>query len=181
MKSTTAFFKDLDTKFGTVNYSTDICVIAIEHNAFHLMAAPWSFRNLHSRKSTTRKSMFGSIPSELIWRMMLSKSRQNSWKMPVKEPTLLQSCWLEACSCTKNEHCHSHPPRILWRSWLIIYDYFKNLRTTFIPEYFSTATSLHCFFLIVMLSLQILTKYNLNGTAYCDSNLQLRLSNFVHK
>ena len=30
-----------------------------------------------------------------------------------------------------------------------------------------------------MLSLRTLTKYNLNGTAYCDSNLQLSLSNFI--
>ena len=37
MKSTTAFFKDLDTNFGTVNYSTDICIIAIEQNTFYSM------------------------------------------------------------------------------------------------------------------------------------------------
>ena len=35
--------------------------------------------------------------------------------------------------------------------------------------------------LIVMLSLRTLVKYNLNGTAYCDSSLQLRLNNFGHK
>ena len=149
MKSTTAFFKGLATKFGIVNCSTDLCIIAIEQNTFYLMAASWSFRNLHSRKLTTRKSTFGSSPSELIWRMMLSKSRQNSWKMPAKEPTLLQSYRLEACSCTKNEPSHSHPPKILRRSWVIIYDYFKNLRTTFIPKYFSMAASLHyAFFLL---------------------------------
>ena len=34
MKSTTAFSKDLDTKFEKVNYSTDICIIAIEQNNF---------------------------------------------------------------------------------------------------------------------------------------------------
>ena len=39
MKFTTAFFKDLDTKFGTVNYSTDICIIAIKQNTFCSMAA----------------------------------------------------------------------------------------------------------------------------------------------
>ena len=39
MKSTTAFFKDLDTKFGTVNNSTDICIIALEQNTFYSMAA----------------------------------------------------------------------------------------------------------------------------------------------
>ena len=39
MKFTTAFFKDLDTKFGTVNYSTDICIIAIEQNTFCSMTA----------------------------------------------------------------------------------------------------------------------------------------------
>ena len=39
MKSTRAFFKDLDTKFGTVSYSTDICIIAIEQNTFYYMAA----------------------------------------------------------------------------------------------------------------------------------------------
>ena len=39
MKSTTVFFKDLDIKFGTVNYTTDICIIAIEQNTFYLMAA----------------------------------------------------------------------------------------------------------------------------------------------
>ena len=39
MKSTTAFFRDLKTKFGTVNYSTDICIIVIEQNTFYSMAA----------------------------------------------------------------------------------------------------------------------------------------------
>ena len=39
MKSTTAFFKDTGSKFGTVNYRTDIYSIAIEHNTFYLMAA----------------------------------------------------------------------------------------------------------------------------------------------
>ena len=147
MKSTTAFFKDLGTNFGTVNYSTDICIIAIEQNTFYPMAA--CCRNLHSRKSTTRKSTFGSSPPELIWRMMLSKSRQNSRIMPVTEPTLPQSRSLEAGSCTKSEPSHSHPPTILPRSWVIIYDYFKNLRTTFIPKYFSMAASLHyAFFLL---------------------------------
>ena len=37
MKFLTAFFKDLDTKFKTVNYSTDICIIAIEQNTFYSM------------------------------------------------------------------------------------------------------------------------------------------------
>ena len=57
-----------------------------------------------------------SSPPELVWTVMLSKSRQNSRKMPEKEPTLQQSRRLEACSCTKNEPSHSHPPRILLRS-----------------------------------------------------------------
>ena len=39
MESTAGFLKDLDTKFGTVNYSTDICIIAIEQNTFYSMAA----------------------------------------------------------------------------------------------------------------------------------------------
>ena len=39
MKFLTAFFKDLDTKFKAVNYSTDICIIAIEQNTFYSMAA----------------------------------------------------------------------------------------------------------------------------------------------
>ena len=39
MKSTTTFFKDLDPKFETVNYSTDICNIAVEQNTFYSMAA----------------------------------------------------------------------------------------------------------------------------------------------
>ena len=39
MKSNTAVFKDLDPKFGTVNYSTDICTIAIEQNTLYSMAA----------------------------------------------------------------------------------------------------------------------------------------------
>ena len=39
MKSTTAFFKDLDPKFGTVNYRTDIYIIAIGQNTFYSMAA----------------------------------------------------------------------------------------------------------------------------------------------
>ena len=116
MKSTTAFFKDLDTKSGTVNYSTDICIISIEQNTFYLIAASSSFRNQHSRKSTTRKSKSESRPPELIWRMVLSKYRQNSWKTQAKEPILLQSCRLEACSCTKNELSHRYPSRILPRS-----------------------------------------------------------------
>ena len=41
--------------------------------------------NLHSRKSTTRKSTFGSSPQDL---------KKDSWKMLAKEPTLLQSCRL---------------------------------------------------------------------------------------
>ena len=73
--------------------------------------------------------------------MMLSKSRQNSRIMPVTEPTLPQSRSLEAGSCTKSEPSHSHPPTVLPRSWVIIYDYFKNLRTTFIPDYFSMAAN----------------------------------------
>ena len=103
-------------------------------------------RNLHSRKSTTRKSTFGSSPPDLIWKKILSKSRQNSWKMPAKEPTLLQSCRLEAYSCTKSEPSHSHPPA---KTWVIIFDYFKNLRRTFIPEYFLIGASIHyAFFLL---------------------------------
>ena len=36
---TTAFFSNPNTKFGTVNYSTDICIIAIEQKTFYSMAA----------------------------------------------------------------------------------------------------------------------------------------------
>ena len=39
IKSTTAFFNDLGTKFGTVNYRTDICISAIEQKTFYSMAA----------------------------------------------------------------------------------------------------------------------------------------------
>ena len=39
MISTTSFFRDLKTKFGTVNYSTDICIIVIEQNTFYSMTA----------------------------------------------------------------------------------------------------------------------------------------------
>ena len=39
MKSTAASLKDLDTNFGAVNYSADICIIAIEQNALHSMTA----------------------------------------------------------------------------------------------------------------------------------------------
>ena len=116
MKSTTAFFKDLDTKFGTVNYITDICIISIEQNTFYFMAASSSFKNLHSRKSITRKSKSESRLPELIWRMVLSKYRQNSRKTQAKELILLQSCKLEACSCTKNEPSHRYPSRIFPRS-----------------------------------------------------------------
>ena len=38
MKSTKAFSKDLNTKFGTVSYSADICIIAIEQNTFYSRA-----------------------------------------------------------------------------------------------------------------------------------------------
>ena len=39
MKSSKVFFKDLDSKFGTVNYRTDTCTIAIERNTFYSMVA----------------------------------------------------------------------------------------------------------------------------------------------
>ena len=39
IKSTTAFSNDLGTKFGTVNYRTDICITAIEQKTFYSMAA----------------------------------------------------------------------------------------------------------------------------------------------
>ena len=39
MKTTTAFFKDLDPKFETVNYIADMCIIAIKENTFYLVAA----------------------------------------------------------------------------------------------------------------------------------------------
>ena len=38
MKSFKVFFKDLDPKFVTVNYETDICTIVIEQNTFYSMA-----------------------------------------------------------------------------------------------------------------------------------------------
>ena len=114
----------------------------IEKKKHLLLDGCFCCRNLHSRKSTTRKSTFGSSPPELIWRMMLSKSRQNSRKMLDKEPTLLQSY-------TKNKPSPRHPPRISPRSWVIIYDYFKNLRATLIPEYFLMAASIYyAFFLL---------------------------------
>ena len=148
IKSTTTFFNDLDAKFGTVNYGINIWIIATTENLF-LYGCFWSCRNLHSWKSTTRKSTFGSSPPDLIWKKILSKSGQNSWKTSAKELTLQQSCRLEACSCTKNEPSHSHFPRILPRSWVIIYDCFKNLRKKFIPEYFSIVASIYyAFFLL---------------------------------
>ena len=39
MKPTAVFFKGLDIKFEAVNYSIDICIIAIEQNIFYAMAA----------------------------------------------------------------------------------------------------------------------------------------------
>ena len=36
MKSIAGFLKDLDIEFGTVNYSTDICIIAIEQNTYSM-------------------------------------------------------------------------------------------------------------------------------------------------
>ena len=86
--------KDFNPKFGTVNYRTDICIIAIEQNTSYSMAASEVVeiyirenqqQNLHLRKSTT-KSTFGSSHLELIWKKMLSRSRQNSWKMSAKRP-----------------------------------------------------------------------------------------------
>ena len=100
MKSTTAFFKDLDTKFGTVNNSTDICIIALEQNTFYSMAA--SVVEIYIQENQQKENLHLQAASpELIWRMMFSKSRQNSWKMHAKEPTLLQSCRLEACPVLK--------------------------------------------------------------------------------
>ena len=37
IKSTAASLKDLDTNFGAVNYSTDICIIGIAQNALYSM------------------------------------------------------------------------------------------------------------------------------------------------
>ena len=142
----------------------------------------WSCRNLHSKKSITRKPTFGSSHSKLIWKKMFLQSRENSWKMPPKRPTVQQSCRLEVGSCPKNEPSHSHLPRTLIWSWVIIYEYFKNLRTPFFPRIFSMAALIYYSFLVpVMLSLQTLTKYNHSGTAYCDSSLRLRLNNFICK
>ena len=39
MKSSTVFFEELNSKFGTVNNRTDICTNALEQMAFYLMAA----------------------------------------------------------------------------------------------------------------------------------------------
>ena len=53
MKSTTGFFKDQDTKFGTVNYSTDICITSIEQNTFYSMAASvlkTTFKKINNKK-----------------------------------------------------------------------------------------------------------------------------------
>ena len=57
MKSMTVFIKDLNPKFGIVNYETDICTISIEQNTFYSMAAS---------EVTTRKSSLESSHSELI-------------------------------------------------------------------------------------------------------------------
>ena len=122
--------------------------------------------------------MFGSSHSELTWKKIPSKCRQNSWKMLAKEPTVQQSCRLEACTSTNNKPNHSHPPRILSTSWVLIYDAFKNLRAIFFPEYFFSTSPI---FLIVMLSLRTLTKFNLSGTAHRDSSFLLKLSNFIHQ
>ena len=104
------------------------------HTTIHLLLDDcfWSRRNLHSslRKSTTRKSTFGSSHSELIWKKMLLKSRQNSWKTPAKEPILQQRCMLEVCSCTKRVQSQS-PSKDFD---MILSNYFKNLRTTFLPR-----------------------------------------------
>ena len=53
MKSTTGFFKDQDTKFETVNYSTDICITSIEQNTFYSMAASvlkTTFKKINNKK-----------------------------------------------------------------------------------------------------------------------------------
>ena len=148
MKSTIAFFKDLDSKFGTASYSTDICVIAIEQNTFYPVAA--SVVEIYIQENQQEENLhLGAVPPELIWKKILSKSRPNAWKIPAKEPTLLQRCRLEDCSCTKNEPSHSHPPRIFLRFFVIICDYFICLRTVFILEYFPMVASIHyAFFLL---------------------------------
>ena len=122
--------------------------------------------------------MFGSSHSELTWKKIPSKSRKNSWKMLAKEPTVQQNCRLELCSSTKNKPSYSHPPKTLSRSWVLIYDTFKNLRTIFFREYFFSTLPV---FLIVMLSLRTLTKYDLSGIAHRDSSFQLMLSNSIHQ
>ena len=133
---------------------------------------------LHSRKSTRRKSTFE--PTTQSWSG--KRCSQNLGKIPAKEPTFQQCCRLESCNCTRTEPSQSHPPRMLLRSWVIIYNYFKNLRTTvFSRTLLIDHFNILCFFVTVMLSLRTLTKYNLSGTAYFDSSWLFWLSNFIHK
>ena len=79
-----------------------------------------------------------------------------------------------ACNCTKNGPFHSHLPRILLWSWVIIYDYFKSLRTTFFSRILLNGrfNTLRVFD-TVMLSLRTLTKYSLTGTLSMASSQTL--------
>ena len=114
MKSTTAFFKDLDTKFGTVNYSTDICIIAIEQNTFYSMAASvveiyiqenQQQENLHLEAAPRADLENDALTIKAKFMENACEGAHSSAKLQAR-----------SLPCTKIEASHSHPPRILPRS-----------------------------------------------------------------
>ena len=112
MKSTAAFFKDLNTKFGTINYSTDICIIAIKQNSFYWF---WSCKNLHSRNSTTRKSTFGSSSQRCSGKRYSQHLSKTHKKCLRRSPLFckaaclsLQLCWKWTVTVTLQGFCQDH-------------------------------------------------------------------------
>ena len=157
--------------FGIVNW-TDACTIAIEENTFYSMAAS--------------EVVEFYIQDNLQQENLHSEAANQSWsgKKYSQNLSKISGKYMGRSPLFSNDPSHSHLPRILLWSWVIIYDYFKNSRTTF----FSRIPPNGCFntlrvllintlraFITVMLLLRPLTKYNLSGTIYRDSSLGIAL------
>ena len=95
----------LVTKFGTVNYSTDICIIATEQNTFYSMGA--SIVKVYIQEIQSPRA---NLENDAL--NIQAKFMENA----CEGANLLQNRRLEACSYTKNKPSHSHPSRILPRS-----------------------------------------------------------------
>ena len=55
---------------------------------------------IYLQENLQQENLHSEAATQLIWKKMLQKSKQNSWKIPAKELTLQHTCRLEACNCT---------------------------------------------------------------------------------